>query len=718
MKHTFLLIYLLVILGIGYAQKSQNYYYQKNSTSLQANEIEQLFQKAAKLTQNKSDYIIELKAFTDNTGSPSYNKMISEKRCELVKQLLVKQGFIDSQIFSYAIGMTSKDDDDQLSRRIQIAFLPKNNPFEQLFNFSIKAQKQKFNPQKDFIFVANSGSVLKIPANTLVSQNGNLIKDDEVELSLTEYRNPSDFMVSNIPMNFKDDFFQSGGMFDLQIKDLKGNSLKVKDGNNINMQMSLADTSTSFKFYDFDKNTKTWKENTATKNSETSSNTWKKQTLEETILEMRSESNVIKYDKCPAIVNNPLGLLQKAKNATEKSLSQYHESSMANLLYMNERYKNMDFAQGILKKGNYNKDSLFSISLKDEGNNQISLKGVDNFYELKNFNKVSIQFESLPEKYFTQKWCDIRVKHSYKNDYTFELKGDTSFVNIKVQCFFPKELKSDNFAKNTFNSKHKKLFEDYELDFEERELVFNQQINRKKEEFCDNRVIFELSITDDRDCFWNFMRPYVSKEELKNGKYNWYKFSFDHRKQLNSKFDSLIIIYKKDQQLALSQRIELDKKALINYDLLQKEKENEQLAFASNTISIESVNTYQELQIVQIGLCNVDRLNNYLAIKETAIKPSYVLKNGKKLNIQTVFVTDNKYNTVYKFDYSKKNDENPSNFRISTKNKNKLVALDKRGNIYYLGDKQNWNNIEKEPIFEVEKVKINSVFEMNDLLRF
>ena len=68
-------------------------------------------------------------------------------------------------------------------------------------------------------------------------------------------------------------------------------------------------------------------------------------------------------------------------------------------------------------------------------------------------------------------------------------------------------------------SKHKTLGENYKISLIEKEKTFNEHINKYKQKHFDNRVFFEMEITNNRDCFWEFVRPYVSEKELKAGKY-------------------------------------------------------------------------------------------------------------------------------------------------------------------------------------------------------
>ncbi len=159
MKNKLGVIVLFLLSFISYAQKGKSFFYTKNSTELDAKEVEKLTRQIEKLTKDPTEYVIELKAYTDNSGSAEYNKNISKDRCEWVKQLLVDQGFVASQIFSHAIGVDRANHSDNtrsLSRRIHITFLSKDKPFEELFDFTVQTQKRKFNPNKDMIFVANS----------------------------------------------------------------------------------------------------------------------------------------------------------------------------------------------------------------------------------------------------------------------------------------------------------------------------------------------------------------------------------------------------------------------------------------------------------------------------------------------------------------------------------------------------------------------------------
>lgn len=744
-------VVILFLLSVGsYAQKGKNYFYTKNSTELEIKEIQRLTKQIDKLSKNQTEYIIELKAYTDNTGSVEYNKRISKERCEWITNFLVDEGFLSSQIFSHAIGMDRVNHDENkrsLSRRIHIAFLPKNKPFEELFEFSVEAQKYKFNPTKDMVFVANSGTIIQISANTLINEQGNIANDQEVELSFTEYRNPTDFMVSNIPMDYKNGFFHSGGMFDLQVEDMKGNSLEVQQGKSIDMQISLADTTTNFNFYHFDKTKKEWTTRNDLSGGEITPSTWKTKTLKETVLEMSAKSNFVNYS-CSKTLTAPLDILTKAKDATIASLERYEDLSLLDTRYMKARYKSFDYAQTVKKIDGYNKDSLFTISIQQQSNGFLKIKTEDDhFPELTALSDLKIKAnQSISTDILSKKWCDIRINHTSANNYEIELKGDTEFQKIKVQGFLAEELakKLSQRKIEKLIPKHKAIEQVYKTCLAEKENAFNQPINKRKQFHFENRVFFEMEVTEDRDCFWEFIRPYTTEKELQAGKYEWFKNAFKERTVLLSRLDSLINIYETDQELAIKQRIELDantialatfyqeenrkkyeKQYIFDFDNRSKKTElqdsKEQLLFASNQIQYDVPNTYQSLKIGSVGLFNVDAPIYQRTTTPTEIRPRYITDSGEEIIPQVAYLVTDRYNSIFKFDGT--NYWTASHFEVYTKNKNKLVVLDIEGNVYYFSDQGfdgvAWKKQKNTPEFSVESMEdIESQKELSTILKF
>lgn len=101
-----------------------------NSDKLFASSYPELNKLADKLNKNP-DWSIKIVGYTDNQGSPAYNKRLSEKRAVAVKEYLMTQGIEAQRIIAEGLGMDNPIGDNNtnegraLNRRIEGSFKKK-----------------------------------------------------------------------------------------------------------------------------------------------------------------------------------------------------------------------------------------------------------------------------------------------------------------------------------------------------------------------------------------------------------------------------------------------------------------------------------------------------------------------------------------------------------------------------------------------------------------
>lgn len=126
-----------------------------------------------------------------------------------------------------------------------------------LKDVSINPNVFRINPSRDTVIMVPGGSIIRIPANSLADMDGNLVTE-AVDLSYTEFKDPSAIILSGIPMIYDsagtENYFRSAGMFDIRATMTNKQEVKIAEGKNIEVSMAsdYEDGEQPFNFYQFD----------------------------------------------------------------------------------------------------------------------------------------------------------------------------------------------------------------------------------------------------------------------------------------------------------------------------------------------------------------------------------------------------------------------------------------------------------------------------------
>ena len=123
-----------------------------------------------------------------------------------------------------------------------------------------KTKTIHINPLQENNIVSKKGIKFSIPANAFVTKNGTKPKG-KIELTIVEYHNPADILVSKIPMlyNTKEGAIQmeSAGMFTITARS-KDETLQLASGKEIDAQVPSKNTDINFNLYYFDPIANAW----------------------------------------------------------------------------------------------------------------------------------------------------------------------------------------------------------------------------------------------------------------------------------------------------------------------------------------------------------------------------------------------------------------------------------------------------------------------------
>lgn len=216
-------------------------------------------------------YIIEVKGHTDNKGALELNNSLSKNRALAVLNYLKNKKFnsTDTSMKFFAYNKPLKQNTEDylwVNRRVEINLYARKLDMVKILGI------KDFKP-KTYKFIEDVGGNLNydstqivIPANSFIHKNGTEVTG-EIDISYIEYRNPSDFILSGIPMSIKDgnnlSHFNSGGMFDFAAyQNDEELILKKEKDKTIYITFPLSNFINQ-NFYQFDTTNNQWNNNAA-----------------------------------------------------------------------------------------------------------------------------------------------------------------------------------------------------------------------------------------------------------------------------------------------------------------------------------------------------------------------------------------------------------------------------------------------------------------------
>lgn len=528
-----------------------------------------------KLKNTSENWAFTIEGYADNVGDFQHNLQLSEKRASQVKNHLVSSTFNSDKIQTFGRG--NEGEKDLVSNRsVKITAFEDNKEYSTFYKDN-NTTLLRVNPKKEVKFTTSSGTEVTIPANSIVDKNNKPVQYS-VELEFTEYRDQIDILNSGINMNSDKAYFKSAGMFDLNAS-IGNENLKLKEGTEATANFVLSDTIGDYNFYQLNHNT--WDEINEQSGGVINTENPNMNELIKYKLSSNNRTTEFVYNEevspnytCNIIEKNPLTLIRHAQKALDSSIHSYRDT-LPDLTLFAQRYKDPAYAGSILRD-------------EQEKKNKIKI------HASLNINKDTIPFSfktitdehpelALLEKY---KWSYIKstgilspddLNNTYEDgrltydrnglQFNLELKAATGYIKIPLEVNYNKEVKNKLKRDQT-------IWSEYSVELRAREYDFNEVIKKAKDKFIMNKVWMELSICDNRDCFWEFMRPYASDQELRNGKYQWYNWTFENRELIKSRLDSLENIYATNLDLALQQRRSLEGLACAkekHYNLVRKD---------------------------------------------------------------------------------------------------------------------------------------------------
>ncbi len=274
MKRLVILIATSLFFNPAFSQliKSYSIHFEKNVHTLNPKQKQELDSLVKSLANIPEAFFLEVTGHTDNIGSLPFNTTLSKNRASAVLSYFKNIHFktSDSSLRYYAYNRpAAANSEDNLwkNRRVEIKLYARKLDMPKILGITdFKPKKYKLIEDIGGTLTYDSTKIIIRP-NSFMHKNSTEVTG-EIDVSYSEYRNPSDFILSGIPMsidigNNQTGHFNSAGMFLIKAFQ-NGEELVLKSTNDkkINLEFPL----TNFvdqRFYQFDTTQHKWNNNGA-----------------------------------------------------------------------------------------------------------------------------------------------------------------------------------------------------------------------------------------------------------------------------------------------------------------------------------------------------------------------------------------------------------------------------------------------------------------------
>lgn len=212
-------------------------------------------------------FTAEVSGHTDNQGSLQLNMPLSKRRAQAVAGYLQSRHFrtTDSTLGYYAFNRPAVENTEATlwkNRRVEIRVQLRKLDMPAILGI------KDFGPRKYNLIEDIGGTLTYDSTKIVIAPNAFTHRDGsevtgEIEVSYQEFRTPADFILSGIPMSFKEGsdtrYFNSGGMFNVRVYQ-NGEELVLKKAadKRIQIDFPLTDNLADMGFFQFDTLSQQW----------------------------------------------------------------------------------------------------------------------------------------------------------------------------------------------------------------------------------------------------------------------------------------------------------------------------------------------------------------------------------------------------------------------------------------------------------------------------
>jgi len=227
-----------------------NLYFDLNSDTMRIDDVGKLHDLINSF--NPKTNTIRIVGFADTTGNNKFNLDLSKRRAISIKDYIVKKGIAATSIkIDYKGETNDVSTDNFYNRRVEIYLMTKEKEIKTFTEFvnSMKPSRQnyKFQSYSDLRIEGKKGTVIKIPANSFMLQDGKPA-NGELQLVLTEYYDIKDFFSEKLTTISDGNLLSSGGMVNINAyKD--GKELQLYKDAEIELAFPKSGENRFFTFY-------------------------------------------------------------------------------------------------------------------------------------------------------------------------------------------------------------------------------------------------------------------------------------------------------------------------------------------------------------------------------------------------------------------------------------------------------------------------------------
>ena len=715
------------------------------SHTISSNDAQKILAKIASLKKSKDNYYVQVIGHTDNIGDLNYNYTLSNDRAKAVSDFFKNNGFLENNIYisgksflnPIAENKTAKG--KAQNRRVTVVISQKKEAVINFAGIKLKEAAYTVNTDKSETLAYQSGTKINIPENAFVDKNGNAVTGT-IALKYIEYREPVDYILSNIPMDFHDGIenfhFNSAGMFKINASQ-NGEEVFLKNGKNITLDFNITNELPNLNFYQLNA-TNQWKE--LSKLSSNGSNFGGDDVIDSYNLndiryynlcnnvacegfedtkklgiKLSSDSSSMKefytfsYEKTKSKDKDSLSIKEKSRvSRNDETIESYKRAIANNVARINgfkTRIINETPSYNLKKISDNNSELVFNINFKVRSN-------VQNL-NFKKVNWTTNATSAISEKEWNKNWNSCIISPNENDTYTIVLKDSSSEFSINNAKMISDNIKinssSDLYAKmnKAYEIQQKKIkkFDKYCQKFAKRNSELEKTLVNLTGGINTVKKTDSIKIFTNRDytkCFWEKSKSYMSSEEQSLSLLDWITYFDNHKTEMHKRYsnlqnsaDCIALIEKRKEAIKIA-----------NENIKQTAEANNQANQLTRSLSISNLGIYNCDQI--------QRLQN-----PVEIFAEYKNENGKEIKPLFIYLLDNKFNGILKYDGY--NNYSPYRFAFSPSSKNTLLAFDGNGDSYiFESDKFkliNTTGTVLQHVFVMRKIEnLRNVSELKSLL--
>jgi len=217
------------------AEDSTAVFFATNSHHLDEDQMSLLLSFVNELDTD-SDFSVIVRGYTDHRGTEEFNRALSKRRADSVRQLLESQGLFASEIRIEPLGESAAElfgsNADQLKndRRVEVLLIAlKFKSLDDLHNALKHGNQSKFviDPTKEQTLSTMRGTKVLLKPNSFCNAKGEMVMGD-VALQITEALDPIEFLAENLSTVSSGLPLISGGMIKVEAMSESGEQLQLQ----------------------------------------------------------------------------------------------------------------------------------------------------------------------------------------------------------------------------------------------------------------------------------------------------------------------------------------------------------------------------------------------------------------------------------------------------------------------------------------------------------